>query len=125
MERDEFLKEILANGVEQPSANFTDKVMKRLAKESVKQEQRVEMPSLIVWLSILFPILALTASLKPVYNQLSVMLKAVGLENIITQQTIVILAAAILLFSLLDVFLIRWFVKKEHSAHFKMFLSLW
>ena len=65
---DKFLREILANGIEQPSANFTAKVLKEVEKAQIKKEQQVEIPSALIWMSVLFPILALTVSLEPVYS---------------------------------------------------------
>ena len=123
---DKFLREILANGIEQPSANFTAKVLKEVEKAQIKKEQQVEIPSTLIWMSVLFPILALTVSLEPVYRQISIVLKLVGLESVITQSTIIYVSLAILAFSLIDIFLLRRFVKHEHQhdSKGKAFLSI-
>jgi hypothetical protein len=121
MDQDKFLKEILANGIEQPSANFTSKVLGKLAAQKATQNSKVEIPSLIVFLAILMPILSLTVSLEPIYAQVSTLLKQLGLSSIINQQTIIVISLGILLFSLLDIFLFKRFAKGEHKNAPKMF----
>jgi hypothetical protein len=111
---DKFLHEILSNGIEQPSASFTNKVMKALVKAQVKKEQEVEIPTAIIWMAVLFPLLALLTSLEPVYKQLSLMLQVVGLDKILNQETIIFVSLAILAFSLIDIVLIKRFVKHNH-----------
>jgi len=111
---DKFLHDILSDGIEQPSSNFTGKVMKELAKAQVKKEQQVEIPSIIVWMSVLFPIFALTVSLEPVYKQIRLVLQVVGLDKILTQEAIIFVSVGILVFSLVDIALIKWFVRHEH-----------
>lgn len=124
MDQDKFLKEILANGIEQPSANFTSKVLGKLAAQKATQSSKVEIPSLIVFLAILMPILSLTVSLEPIYAQVSTLLKQLGLSSIINQQTIIVISLGVLLFSLLDIFLFKRFTKGEHKNAPKMF-SIW
>lgn len=124
MDQDKFLKEILANGIEQPSANFTSKVLGKLAAQKATQSSKVEIPSLIVFLAILMPILSLTVSLEPIYAQVSTLLKQLGLSSIINPQTIIVISLGILLFSLLDIFLFKRFAKGEHKNAPKMF-SIW
>jgi hypothetical protein len=121
MDQDKFLKEILANGIEQPSANFTSKVLGKLAAQKATQSSKVEIPSLIVFLAILMPILSLTVSLEPIYAQVSTLLKQLGLSSVINQQTIIVISLGILLFSLLDIFLFKRFAKGEHKNAPKMF----
>ena len=124
MNQDKFLKEILANGIEQPSASFTSKVLGKLAAQKSTQSSKVEIPSLIVFLAILMPILSLTVSLEPIYAQVSTLLKQLGLSSIINQQSIIVISLGILLFSLLDIFLFKRFAKGEHKNAPNMF-SIW
>jgi hypothetical protein len=126
MNDDKFLRDILANGIEQPSSNFTSKVMKELAKAQIKKEQQVEIPTVIVWMAVLFPLLALTVSLEPVYRQISLILQVVGLDKVLTQETIIFVSLGILIFSLIDIMLIKKFVKHEHLQNTKggAFLSV-
>jgi hypothetical protein len=123
---DKFLHDILSNGIEQPSSNFTNKVMKELAKAQIKKEQQVEIPTVIIWMAVLFPLIALTVSLESVYKQISTILQVVGLEKVLTQETIIFVSLGILVFSLIDIALIKWFVKREHRENSKggVFLSI-
>lgn len=113
MDQDSYLKEILANGIEQPSSNFTGKVLSRLAKQRMYYKQKVEIPSAIIWLSVLMPILSIAISLEPVYAQVSTLLKILGLGTILSQKTIMVTSMGILFFSLLDIFLIKRLAKEE------------
>ena len=99
---DKFLHDILSNGIEQPSSSFTSKVMKELAKAQVKKEKQVEIPSVIVWMAVLFPIFALTISLEPIYKQVSMVLQIFGLDKVLTQEAIGYASVGILIFSLID-----------------------
>lgn len=113
---DQFIHDILASGIEEPSATFTKNVMNQLAQEHVLQQRRVEIPSLAVVMAILFPLLALLVSLEPVYAQVHVMLKVFKLDSIITQQSVIAVSGAILLLCLLDIALVKWFVNAETSS---------
>lgn len=116
---DKFLRDILSSGIEQPSSNFTSKVMKELAKAQIKQKQQVEIPTAIIWMAVLFPLIALTVSLESVYKQVSTILQVVGLDKVLTQETIIFVSLGILVFSLIDIVLIKWFVKHEHRENSK------
>ncbi|WP_320054343.1 hypothetical protein [uncultured Acetobacteroides sp.] len=114
---DKFLRDILSSGIEQPSSNFTSKVMKELAKAQIKQKQQVEIPTAIIWMAVLFPLIALTVSLESVYKQVSAILQVVGLDKVLTQETIIFVSLGILAFSFIDIVLIKWFVKHEHHEN--------
>jgi len=111
---DQFLRDILANGIEQPSSSFTSKVMKTLSREKVRQQERIEVPSAIVFMAVLFPLIALLASIDSVYAKVDFALSQLGLASVISQQSIVYISLGILFFSLIDIALLKWCAKHEH-----------
>lgn len=122
MDKDKFLHDILANGIEQPSASFTAKVLNKLARQNAENEEKIRIPATIIWLSVLFPVLSLMSSLKPVYSQLT-WLHNSSVSAVLSSNVLICLSLGILFVSLLDIFLRKMFVKTERESSLKELIS--
>lgn len=110
MEQDKFLRDILASGIEQPSANFTLKVMKKIEMQSYKREEKVGISSLMIWMSVFLPIFALLVSLEPVYKEISNLINAFGISGLVNKEMLILLSLLLFFFCIMDIFLKKHFM---------------
>lgn len=112
MDDDKFIRDILANGIETPSDNFTKSVMGKIAKEKLRSELPDEVPSFLFWMAAIFPVLAILVSMKPIYAVINTFLGAFGLADVLTQGSLLVIIGGLLALCLLDVALRKIFVHR-------------